>query len=423
MPVTREHRHGQALHLVEVGVRWPPETFLRWKLEGLAARGMRVTVASRQIDDPGARLQGVELLALPQRGGQRRRPVTVAWRALSVGIRSPRRLMRLLRGVKRMAPAYRRRYGGTLGLLPLYLPLARLAPDVVHFEWEHAAALYLPMFDVWRCPVVISCHGSELTVDPHLPGGESYAALLPELLRSATAVHCVSQTLRTRVLELGVPAERSTVILQGVDTTVFRPHARGGRREHAQMSVIVIGWARWVKGFEWALEAIRTLVDRGVPVALEIVGVAATDADLGDPAERRRLHHTVQDLELSEHVRLCGALPSAEVAERLRESDVLLVPSLMEGLPTVVLEAMASGVPVVATDCGGVSEAMTDGQEGLLVAPRNAEALAQALERLWRDPALRARMGEAGRQTATSRFELDRQLREFQALYTEVARP
>jgi glycosyltransferase involved in cell wall biosynthesis len=186
--------------------------------------------------------------------------------------------------------------------------------------------------------------------------------------------------------------------------------------------VIVIGWARWVKGFEWALGAIRTLVDRGVPVRLEIIGVAATDADLGDPAERRRVHHTVQDLELSDHVQLCGALATPEVAERLRNSDVLLVPSLMEGLPTVVLEALASGVPVVATDCGGVSEAMTDGREGLLVAPRDAEALARALERLWRDPELRARMGEAGRQTATSRFELDRQLREFLALYTEVAR-
>ena len=420
--MSREHRGGQALHLVEVSVRWPPETFLRWKLEGLAARGMRVTVASRQIDDASARLQRVDLLALPQRGGQRRGFVSVAWRTLCFGLRSPRRLMRLVRGVQRMAPAYRRRYGGAVGLLALYLPLARLTPGVVHFEWEHAAALYLPMFDVWECPVVISCHGSQLTVDPHLPGGESYAALLPELLRSATAVHCVSQSLRSRVLELGVPAQRSRVILQGVDTAVFRPQQRPATRQPAQLRVIVIGWARWVKGFEWALEAIRTLVDRDVPVRLEIVGVAATDTDLSDPAERRRLCHTVRDLELSDHVRLCGALATAEVAERLRESDVLLVPSLMEGLPTVVLEAMASGVPVVATDCGGVSEAMTDGREGLLVAPREAEALAQALERLWRDPALRARMGEAGRQTATSRFELDRQLREFLALYTEVAR-
>ena len=114
-------------------------------------------------------------------------------------------------------------------------------------------------------------------------------------------------------------------------------------------------------------------------------------------------------------------MPSAEVARRLQASDVLLLPSLDEGLPTVLLEAMACGVPVVATDCGGVSEAFTDGVEGFLVPPRDAGALADALARLWRDPELRARMGEAGRATATSRFTLERQLGEFLALYREVA--
>jgi glycosyltransferase involved in cell wall biosynthesis len=98
------------------------------------------------------------------------------------------------------------------------------------------------------------------------------------------------------------------------------------------------------------------------------------------------------------------------------------VPSLDEGLPTVILEAMACGVPVVATDCGGVSEALTDGVEGFVVPPRDSEALKRALERLWREPELRTRMGEAGRRTATSRFTLERQLDEFLAMYREVAR-
>jgi glycosyltransferase involved in cell wall biosynthesis len=76
----------------------------------------------------------------------------------------------------------------------------------------------------------------------------------------------------------------------------------------------------------------------------------------------------------------------------------------------------------VATDCGGVREAVTDGVEGFVVQPRDAEGLARALERLWREPDLRERMGAAGRRTATSRFTLERQLDEFLALYTEVAR-
>src|SRR5581483_459125 len=97
---------------------------------------------------------------------------------------------------------------------------------------------------------------------------------------------------------------------------------------------------------------------------------------------------------------------SAEVARRLRDSDVLLLPSLDEGLPTVVLEAMASALPVVATDCGGVSEAVRDRREGFLVKPRDAAAMAGAMAALWRDPALRERMGRAGRRLASTHFTL-----------------
>jgi glycosyltransferase involved in cell wall biosynthesis len=129
----------------------------------------------------------------------------------------------------------------------------------------------------------------------------------------------------------------------------------------------------------------------------------------------------VADAGLEEHVRLVEMAPSREVARRLQASDVLLLPSLDEGLPTVVLEAMACGVPVVATDCGGVAEAVTDGVEGFVVPPRDSDALTAALMRLSQKPELRKGMGEAGRRTATSRFTLERQLDEFHALYREVA--
>jgi glycosyltransferase involved in cell wall biosynthesis len=168
-----------------------------------------------------------------------------------------------------------------------------------------------------------------------------------------------------------------------------------------------------MKGLEWALVAVRALVDSGVPVRLEV---------LGDGSERERVRHTVVDLGLEKHVELCGEVSSEEVASRLRGSDALVLPSLDEGLPTVILEAMASGIPVVASDCGGVREAITDGVEGFVVPPRDSGALTRALERLWREPELRARMGEAGRRTVTSRFTLERQLDEFLVMYRELER-
>src|SRR5207253_2830006 len=90
-------------------------------------------------------------------------------------------------------------------------------------------------------------------------------------------------------------------------------------------------------------------------------------------------------------------LPSVEVSRRLQASDVFLHPAVTEGIPNAVVEAMACAVPVVATRCGGVPEAVTDGVEGFVVPPRDPEALTQALVRLAQDPALRRRMGDAGR--------------------------
>jgi colanic acid/amylovoran biosynthesis glycosyltransferase len=409
------------LHLLEVGVRWPPETFLGWKLEGLAARGMRVTVASRSILDPAATLPGVTLVELPPAGRRFSRRALLR-DAAKMLLTSPGRLLRMLRRIGRMDRGYRRRYGGILGLLALYLPVARLRPDVVHFEWSGAAVLYLPMYEIWGSPVVASCHGSDLTLYPHVPGHEHVSSRLPELFRSASAVHCVSESLRAATANgYGVGPHRARVIRQGVDPDLFRPANGTMPRDSAAFNVTSIAWLRWMKGLEWALVAIRTLVTRGVPVRLEVIGGDPSE-DAGERGERERIRHTVADLGLEEHVRLTGTVPSEEVVRRLQASDALLLPSLDEGLPTVVLEAMACGTPVVATDCGGVREAVTDGVEGFVVQPRDAEGLAQALERLWREPELRERMGDAGRRTATSRFTLKRQLDEFLALYTEVAR-
>jgi glycosyltransferase involved in cell wall biosynthesis len=110
------------------------------------------------------------------------------------------------------------------------------------------------------------------------------------------------------------------------------------------------------------------------------------------------------------------------VAAHLRRADVLLHSSLSEGLPNVVLEAMACALPVVATDVGGTREAVCDGVEGFLVPPRDARAAAAALRALWGDPELRGRMGRAGRARVEADFTIDRATDDWVELYERVAR-
>jgi glycosyltransferase involved in cell wall biosynthesis len=157
-----------------------------------------------------------------------------------------------------------------------------------------------------------------------------------------------------------------------------------------------------------------------VPVKFEILGPEPPEG-LDKVSDRDRLLHGVADLGLEKHVRLLGGGPPESVRELLHRTHALLHPSVSEGLPNVVLEAMACGLPVVVTDAGGTREAVRDGVEGFVVAPRDPRALAESLEKLWRDEALRRRLGRAGRSRVEAEFTLDQQTRKFEALYRELA--
>lgn len=411
--------HGRQLHLVEVGVRWPPETFLCRKLEGLAARGMRVTVASSLVLDEQAELRGVELLRMPR--GWAGPGSAAAWRAaVTLLFTSPRRLVRLVRNVRQVPAELSIRHGGTKGLLKMCLPLARLRPDVVQFEWNIAAVDHLPLFGVWRCPVVTSCRGSDVTVYPHVPYLRAYAAQLPEVMRRAHAVHCVSETVMREAGDFGLDPAKTRVIRPAVDLELFRPRPANGRPEGDALRVLMVGSLRWEKGHEYALQAVRRLLDEGLAAHLDLVGDPPASAETASN-ERVRIAHTVADLGLADHVTVRNGEPPDQVSSRMAGADVLLHASVAEGIPNVVLEAMACAVPVVATNVGGVTEAMTDGVEGYVVEPRDPEQLAQALLKLARDPARRARMGSAGRARIEVGATLDAQLQDFLRMYREVA--
>ena len=417
----RWHRK-RPLHLLEVGVRWPPETFIGWKLEALAAHGMRVTVASQQVFDSDARLRGVDLVEIPSRPLNLAAATRVAWHvALAILRTSPIGFARLVRSVRRdTADLPYRRYR-RLTLLALGLRLKRLRPDVVHFEWHSAASHSLPLLDFWDCPVTTSFRGSDIRVYPHTPGMERYASRLPKVLVKASAVHCVSESLKTEAVAFGLDPAKVRLARPAVDPELFKPAVNRGDGDDGLLRAIMVGWLRWEKGHEYALVAIRTLLDRDVAVQLEIVGSV--------PAERRRrmderarILHTIADLGLKQHVRLAGEASSAEISARLRASDVFLHASVTEGTPNAIVEAMACGLPVVAVRCGGVPEAVTDGVEGFLVPPRDPERLAESLQRLWQDDDLRIRMGRAGRRKVISaNLTLEHEHRVFMDMYREVA--
>jgi glycosyltransferase involved in cell wall biosynthesis len=416
-------REGEGIRLLEVGLTWPCETFLYAKFRGLAARGFRITVASSCVMDPKVDIPNLRVVPFP---GEEGYSPSFAHGLIVSGaitlVTAPHRFFRLIRVAWRRLRESDPRPGpiqairGFIRFVAEFMPLARLRADVVHFEWDSAAVFFAPMLEVWRCPMVMSQHG-ELHVSARSPARRHVTDGLPAAFDAAEAVHCVSMALRDEAAGYGLLPAKAVQIPSAVDVSEFGPDPAA--RSDDEFRIVAVSWLRWLKGLEHAVAALRLLVDAGVPARLDVFGGDPLPP-LGEPSDRQRILHTVDELGLHGRVHLHGHLAQRELIGELQRAHALLHPSLTEGIPTVVLEAMACELPIVASDCGGVAEAVTDGVEGFVVPVREPALLAAALERLYREPELREAMGAAGRARVEADFTLDDQVAAYAAMYESV---
>ena len=289
-----------------------------------------------------------------------------------------------------------------LALAELTRLCRRLRPDIVHVHSSKMGVLGRLAGRLARVDIrVLTVHGWSFAAYNGLT--RRLFVWIERLMRPVTTtVVCVSEATRQEGLAARTcDPQRTVVVHNAVDVRSFSPTTRlGGTAE-----VVGVGRFAYPKDFTTLLEAVR-LVD--APCHLRLAGdgpgLAAVAAEVGRQG-------------LSGRVELLGA--RADIPELLAHSDVFVLSSRSEGFPVSVLEAMAAGLPVVATDVGGVAEAVEDGESGLLVPATDAEALARALERLLADGELRRRLGAAGRARALSLFDLPRYRAAYEELYRE----
>lgn len=392
--------HAAPLRVLVPGLSWPPETFLARLFRGLASRGIRLTLVAPQPPASAWRaIPNVEVRVIPRWDGSAPRRLWHLGRRLGGAARRAGETRRLV-AAARSAPGD----GHPLERLYAWLPFSGGEWDVVYFPWNTAAIAYWPLLD--GRPSVISCRGAQINIAPLNPERAALRDGLKMTFDKATAVHCVSAAICREAAQYGLDEARAVVIRPAVDPDVFRPGNRP-RTDGATLRLISTGSVIWRKGYEYALLAVRELVDRGVPVRYDIIG---------DGEERQRLLYTIHDLGLAEIVHWHGRLSPADVLARLQAADVFLLTSLSEGISNAVLEAMACGLPVVTTDVGGMAEAVSDGVEGFLVPPRHPAATAAAVQRLWAEHELRRDMGAASRRRVRRDFALDDQIDAFAGL-------
>jgi glycosyltransferase involved in cell wall biosynthesis len=224
-------------------------------------------------------------------------------------------------------------------------------------------------------------------------------------VRRVDNIQCVSEYTREMLRAAGYPDASLRMIPNAVDLARFKPPLRTVREPGATMTVAYVGRIRPVKG-------VKVLVDSWPKV------VPASNARLviaGDGADRAALAESARASGVGNTVEFMGEV--SDVPAVLARADIYVQPSFQEGLPNAVLEAMAMGLPIVATRVSGNEDVVSDGENGVLVPPGDPDALAAALRRLIADPALAARMGRRSREIVESRFSLPAVLTQLRDAY------
>lgn len=282
-------------------------------------------------------------------------------------------------------------------------------PDIVHgfLFWAYVLGTFAAR--VGRVPIAVSSRRSL----GHFKANKPHYLLLERIANRMTdLVIANSEAVRQDVMQReGLPPKKVMVIRNGLDVSRFdvSPDERARESLDLQRGAVVVGVVANLihyKGYQFFLDAwasVRKKLPRGVALLL------------GDGPLRQELERKVGEMGLRESVRFLGI--RQDVPALLALMDLVVHPSLEEGLSNAILEAMAAAKPVIATVVGGNTEAVVHGETGLLVPPRDSRALAQAMLWLLEHPTEAAGFGEAGRRRVAERFELSAMVRQYEAVY------
>jgi glycosyltransferase involved in cell wall biosynthesis len=257
-------------------------------------------------------------------------------------------------------------------------------------------------------PLVATCHN-------WLAGGAALAAYNffdRMVLKRFDSVCAVSPPIAEKLLSLGLRRERVSVIPNGIDVHAFVANARAGREaDHAGPKQVIGIVARLdlQKGFEYLLRAVATLRSSFAGLRLMIVG---------EGPDRTAIEQMVRRHNLGDVVIMAGQ--QTDMRAVYAEIDIFVLPSLNEGLPMTLLEAMAAGKPIVATRVGAIGTVITDQETGLLIAPADEAGLTDALRRLLTDAELRLRLGRNAREHVQQNFTAAAMVQKYRAVYEEV---
>jgi colanic acid/amylovoran biosynthesis glycosyltransferase len=282
--------------------------------------------------------------------------------------------------------------------------------QLLHIYFGQIAVHLLPLVRAWQKPSIVSFHGADVMVDMHKP---AYREATRQVLEAVKLVLVRSESLRRAVVDLGGDQTKIEVQHTGIPLDEF-PFRERTAPQNGEWRFVQAGRLIEKKGLPVTLRAFASFQKRYRNAALTIAGEGPL---LG------RLRDLANELKIDNHVSFAGFVSQEELREIYYSSHIFLHPSEtgpdgnQEGIPNSMLEAMATGLPVFATQHGGIPEAIENGVNGVLVPERDHEDLARALLDTAQDPDFLSRIARNGSEVVQKNFDLNEQARRLEDIY------
>lgn len=288
-----------------------------------------------------------------------------------------------------------------------YLPVIHSKPGRIHLQWTAFVHDRDLLFQLFPGKIIVSLRGAHINYTPITTPAirESYIRLLPKV----HMFHAVCCKIVEEAAQYGVDSSRTRVIYSMVAPQLLEKAIEPKHADN-KLKIISVGRFHWKKGYEYALDAIAILRERSVPFQYTLIAEGETPASI---------IYQVHQAGIGNQVQIINGLPHSEVIEQLEKHDIMLLTSVEEGIPNVVLESMAVGTPVLTTNVGGLAELVVDGETGYIVPARDVHAIADCLEDFSRQ-SQQQRFEIAGKAKEAVRRNHNKQkfVEEFKALYS-----
>jgi len=244
-----------------------------------------------------------------------------------------------------------------------YYPVLWHKPDIFHIQWAKSLKDWSWVQD-FGIKLVLSLRGAHINYSPI--ADHQLSQVYRENFPKVDGFHAVSKAMKKEASQYGAPLNKCRVIYSGMESSVLKEEEK---KRNSVLQIISVGRSHWIKGYSYALDACKILRDQEVAFKYYIVG----------GLNNLELMYQIDDLGLKSHVELLDNMPFEKVQKLIHQSDLLILPSLEEGIANVVLEAMLLETMVLSTHCGGMDEILKEGENGFLVPIRDVRALADAI--------------------------------------------